>query len=264
MAKELTPFIVENMTIEEIMAMGDDMLRNMDARNIARAVRTLSLAANKRIRRMANRAEVITNPKGQIVSIRERADKRGKTYGLDFNALYGYESYYQGGRFTNPFGVKNVKEKRTDKNFRNAVMAEFTRVRNFLQAPSTTIPGSVQLRQKKEKALFGETREKKMAKMLTEGKSLEEITQMIESRNDLMSDVYDAFHKWKEEYALEGSYTKDKGNQALAELGELMDNGISGEDAKERISEGFENRYKAGQEERAEKEKLRMNRLRRG
>ena len=143
-------------------------------------------------------------------------------------------------------------------------MAEFTRVRNFLGAKSTTIPGSVQLRQKKEMALFGETREQKMAKMLSEGKSLEEITQMIESRNDLMSDVYDAFHKWKEEYALEGSYTKDKGNQALAELGELMDNGISGEEAQARISEGFENRYKAGQEDRAEKEKIRMNRLRRG
>lgn len=251
------PFYVEGMTIEEIMALGDDVIRQLDTRDISRAVRTLSLAANKRLNRMLKHATPVIDTKtGNI----ERFVEHGNL-GLDFNALYGYTSYIEKGK--NAFGVKNITTPKTDRNYINSLKAEFSRVKSFLQAESTTIPGAIQLRQKKEIALFGETREAAMIRMLNEGAAAEDVTAMIENRNDLMTDVYETFHEWKEEYALQGSYSKDKGNQALRELGEAMKNGMTKDQAKETVSNGFESRYQSEQLARAERESKRYNRLRR-
>ena len=221
------PFFTEGMTIEEIMQLGDDTLRNLEERDISRAVRTLSLAANKRFNRLLSRAEVITNAEGKVDKFVERADKRGKAYGLDFNALYGYSSYIENtpsGK-VKPFGVTNVKTKKGEEGYVGALKAEFTRVRNFLQAESTTVEGATELRKTKELELFGQTREQKIQQMLDEGYSAEDIRNMLNERNDFMSDVYEAYHKWRETYATMGTYDKKQGKEMLREIGELMDKG---------------------------------------
>ena len=88
MAKQpLEPFRTEGMTINEIMALGDDTLRTFSARDMSRAVRTLALAANKRAKRLSQYGY---KRGGKWV------EKKGGP-GVDFNALYG---------MTSKFGVK--------------------------------------------------------------------------------------------------------------------------------------------------------------
>ena len=227
------PFYTEGMTIEEIMSLGDDTIRNLKARDISRAVRTLSLAANKRFNRMLNRADVKTNKKGKVTKITERADKRGNVKGLDFNALYGYSSYIEAagkGKKVKPFGVTNVKVPKEDEGYTGALKAEFTRVRNFLRAQSTTIEGAVELRKQKEVELFGVTREEWLDIMYEAGYSKDDLWRMVKERDQLMSDVYDTFHKWKEIYATLGTYDTKEGKKMLKEIGISMNKGISDED----------------------------------
>ena len=226
------PFKTDGMTIQQIMALGDDDLRGFDARDMSRAVRTLSLAANKRVARLEKRGY-------------KRGDKwieKKGGEGVDFNALYG---------LSGKFGVKG-------KTKLNDLRAEFARARNFLQAPSTTIKGAVELRKQKEIALFGETREQMIKRAEKEKKkrtgrklTKKEVWELTKPRNELMSDVYDAFHYWKETYQLQGGYTKDKGNDALYEIGKRMNQGMTKDEAIEAVSDLYDTEY-----ERAEAERL--------
>ena len=43
------PFMVEGMTVQEIINLGDDVISKMNQRDLSRALRTVSLAANKRL-----------------------------------------------------------------------------------------------------------------------------------------------------------------------------------------------------------------------
>lgn len=219
-------FYTDNMTIKEILELSDDVIRNMDQRDLSRAVRTLSLAANKRVNRLNQyfykRRDKET---GEIKFI----EKKGSP-GLDPNALYSLKS--------GKFGVGN-------KNL-NQLRKEFVRVRNFLNAPSTTISGAKALRQSKELALFGKTREQMLKEARkSKGKKLSQREQWsyIKPINELMSDVYSEFHRWKEEYALQGGYDKDKGNDALELIGRKMAAGLTGDEARAETSEFFENEY---------------------
>ena len=225
------PFRVEGMTINEIMALGDDTLRTFSARDMSRAVRTLALAANKRAARLSRYGY---KRGGKWV------EKKGGP-GVDFNALYG---------MTSKFGVKGATNL-------NDLRKEFARTKAFLQAPSSTVKGAVALRKQKEIALFGETREaiiKRMnkAKKAATGRNLtqKEIWEILKNRNELMSDVYDAFHYWKEEYQLVGGYDTATGNKALAELGERMNNGMSADDAREEVSALFDEQYERSERAR--------------
>ena len=219
-------FYTDNMTIKEILELSDDVIRNMEQRDLSRAVRTLSLAANKRVNRLNQyfykRRDKET---GEIKFI----EKKGSP-GLDPNALYSLKS--------GKFGVGN-------KNL-NQLRKEFVRVRNFLNAPSTTISGAKALRQSKELALFGKTREQMLKEARkNKGKKLSQREQWsyIKPINELMSDVYSEFHRWKEEYALQGGYDKDKGNDALELIGRKMAAGLTGDEARAETSEFFENEY---------------------
>ena len=257
------PFFTEGMTIEEIMQLGDDTLRKLEERDISRAVRTLSLAANKRFNRLLSRAEVITNAEGKVDKFVERADKRGKAYGLDFNALQGYTSYIEStssGK-VKPFGVTNVKVEKGDPGYVGALKAEFTRVRNFLQAPSTTVEGATDLRKQKELELFGQTREQKIQQMLDEGSSAEDIKNMLNARNDFMSDVYEIYHKWREIYATMGTYEKEEGKKMLREIGRMMDYGRSGEETLANMTNYYQTLGNQEAAREAAKEEARQNRL---
>ena len=259
------PFYTEGMTIEEIMSLGDDVIRGLDTRDISRAVRTLSLAANKRFNRLLNRADILKDKKGNISKFVEHPDKRGKSYGLDFNALYGYKSYIEAaepGKKVKPFGVTNVKTKKDEEGYIGALKSEFIRVRNFLKAESTTIEGSVDLRKQKEIELFGITREERLQQMYEEGYSYADLVEMANTRDELMTDVYDTFHKWKEVYALIGTYNTTEGKKMLKEIGEYMQNKHSGEDALAMMDTRYNTLSDAKAEEEADAEEERRNRLR--
>ena len=135
--------------------------------------------------------------------------EKGKL-GMDFNALYQHTDE-QGN--VKKFGIGRKKKgvSRADIN------AEFERVRGFMKAPSSTIPGSVQLRKKKEKAVFGQIREE-LTREMTEAEKARTIAEM----DDIMTEVYRGLHEWKEDSNNLSGYTRAKGKEVIRMLKRRM------------------------------------------
>lgn len=220
------PFKVEGMTVNEIINLGDDELSRMNARDLSRALRTVSLAANKRIRRLESKAEKSVNEFGDT----QYVDISGK--GIDFEALYAVDG--------KKFGLGKGKHARGD------IYKEFVRARNFMNAGSTTITGAIELRKKRERQLFGKTREE-----LYEGVEPSERALIESEMKNLMSDIYSEYHRWKEEYAIEGGYTKEKGRRVLKMFGRrVMEKGMSPEEARSNISDYYDLEYERKERKR--------------
>lgn len=133
-------FYVDGMTVDEIINLGDDVIRTLSKRDISRALRTVSLAANKRIDRLMDNA---IKRKGEFV---EKKSAK-KAIALDaLNKLYD-ES---GGK-----GMKFSAKGKT----RNEMIAELSRAREFMSMKTSTVKGAEQVRKMREARLFGKTRE---------------------------------------------------------------------------------------------------------
>lgn len=219
------PFMVEGMTVEQIINLGDDVISKMNTRDISRALRTVALAANKRINRLLKKAEVSTNEMGDVTY----TDISGQ--GLDFEALYA-----TGGK---KFGLGRGKHQRSE------IYKEFAKVRNFLNAKSTTISGAIELRKKREKQLFGYTREELYANVDPAEAALIE-----NEMKDMMKDIYSEFHRWKEEYQIEGGYNKDLGKRVLKMFGRRTMKGMTAEDARADIEEYYDKKYEIQEKRR--------------
>lgn len=219
------PFFVEGMTIEQIINLGDDVISKMNQRDLSRALRTVSLAANKRINRLLKKAEVTTNEMGDVTY----TDISGQ--GIDFEALY-----VTGGT---KFGLGRGKHQRSE------IYKEFAKVRSFLKAESTTIAGAIKLRQKREKQLFGTTREKLYISVAPAEYALLEA-----EMKDMMKDIYSEFHRWKEEYQIEGGYNKDLGKRVLRMFGRRIMKGMTAEDARAEIEEYYDRKYEQKEKKR--------------
>lgn len=219
------PFFVEGMTIEQIINLGDDVISKMNQRDLSRALRTVSLAANKRINRLMKKAEVTTNEMGDVTY----TDISGQ--GIDFEALY-----VTGGK---KFGLGRGKHQRSE------IYKEFAKVRSFLKAESTTIAGAIKLRQKREKQLFGTTREE-----LYKYVAPAEYALLEAEMKDMMKDIYSEFHRWKEEYQIEGGYNKDLGKRVLRMFGRRTMKGMTAEDARAEIEEYYDRKYEQQEKKR--------------
>lgn len=243
------PFKTDNMTVDEILNLGDDMIRHMDKRDLSRALRTVALAANKRLLRMERHAEKTFDEDGNV-----RYREKGNL-GMDFNALYQHTDE-QGN--VKKFGVGRKKKDIS----RADIKAEFERVRGFMNAPSSTIPGSIQLRMKKEKAVFGQIREE-LTREMDEAERERTIAQM----DDLMTEVYRGLHEWKEDSNNLSTYTKKQGKEVIRMLkrrmqpkydktsGRKLKEAMTRDEAVQDVNKHYERKYqrekKREQDERA-------------
>ena len=187
------PFYVDGLTVQEILNLGDDILSRLDTRELSRALRTVSLAANKRIKRLE-----------------QYAYKRGK------KAKY--------------------------KKNRNEIYQELARARRFMNAKTSTVKGAKQVRQERERALFGKTREE-----MTKGMTKKEKAAKIKEINDLMPDVYEAYEDFQDSYAMQGGYNKDSGSMILQDIGKSMLNGQTPEEAIQTAAQNDTARYEGEQ-----------------
>ena len=224
------PFYTDNMTIQEIMALGDDTIRKMNKRDISRAVRTLALAANKRIARLSKHAIKTVDQKTGDVTYTEKGN-----LGLDFEALY-VNTDTQGN--LKKFGVGRSKNVTIGE-----IKAEFEKVRSFLQAPSTKIPGSIALRQKREKQVFGKTREE-----LTKGMSKAEAAEMTEEMKDIMRDAFKGLHEWKEQSQNASRYDKEMGKRIIRMFQRRLSKGMDVETARGSIDKYYDKKYEQKEE----------------
>ena len=150
---------------------------------------------------------------------------------MDFEALY-----FTGGK---KFGLGRGKQKRGD------IYKEFARTRSFLQAESTTIAGSIELRKKRERQLFGQTREDLYGKLPPAEAAL-----MENEMKDIMKDIYSEFHRWKEEYQIEGGYDKELGKRVLKMFGRRTMKGMTAEDARADIETYYDKKYEQQEKRR--------------
>ena len=216
-------FYVDNMTVSQILDLGDDILSSLNEKDMSRALRTVSLAANKRIDRLMKHAK-----------------KRGGKYvekvsspGLDLTSL----NQLEGGRF----GVGRGENKKT----RNEMYKELIRARKFMNSKTSTIKGAIEVRKKKERALFGQTREE-----IIKGMSKKEAKEKIEEIRELMPDVYDTYEDAISEYEMAGGYKKESGSMILQDIGRDMLEGIPAEAAKENAKIQADQRYEESKEQK--------------
>ena len=226
--KNQGPFLVEGMTVSQILNLGDDVIRHMGTRDLSRAVRTISLAANKRLARLERHAEKTKT------GYREKGTK---LLGIDFNALQSNQSR---------FGVKGAKSQ-------GQLMSEFTRVRNFLNAGSSTISGAIQLRKDKEMALFGRTREDIISEKIATGQisnTVGAINREYRRIDRQMKGAYENYNKWKEEFGMKGGYDVDEGREVLARFGRMQQAGIRKDSALKQVREEYKAKIKQEEAQR--------------
>lgn len=144
MSKKQEP--LNNYTVEQILSMGDNELNKMNQRQMSHMLRTVSLAANKRITRLEKNAE-----KGGIAT----------------DALNAVQD--SGGRFY--VGNKN----------RNQMLSELARAREFMNMKTSTVTGATDVRKNRERMLYGKTREE-IAKEQKNNKKKQEQTERKRKR----------------------------------------------------------------------------------
>ena len=60
---------------------------------------------------------------------------------------------------------------------------------------------------------------------------------------DIMKDIYSEFHRWKEEYQIEGGYDKELGKRVLKMFGRRTMKGMTAEDARADIETYYDKKY---------------------
>lgn len=169
-----TPFKTEGLSVETILNKSWNELAGMDKRDIQRALRTVSLAANKRIARLKQYAKKTSQ--GYV--------PKGSSHQVALDALNWVTN---DGKKRNVFGVGKGKT-------RNQMLKELGRARQFWNMQSSTISGAVNLRREREKTLFGKTREQAARGIKTKrGKA-----NLYKQYDKKLEDTWKAYHKFME------------------------------------------------------------------
>lgn len=239
------------MKLSDLTNKTPDDINRMSAKQLSDAVAYMARHANKRVENLKKhgyKAPVYDESKKKIVT---KWVNKKTSPGLDFNAIQNLnKSFGHVNQFTNIGRLRS----------------EYIRVQGFLKAKSSTVAGAIELRKKKERALFGATRGELVAKenrnRMKKGESpMSKAARqtMISNMDEFMSSVYENYHKWREEYAMEGGYTKEQGSASLSRIGRLMARGMPAGLARynesRRMSKEYETRRQAVSEETAAAEK---------
>jgi len=211
------PFYTDGMTVAEILELGDDVLSSLDKRDLSRALRTVALAANKRLARL----------KKQAVKRKDGYVEKRKGKGISTQAL---NAVTDDGRISGKFGV--------GKKNRNQIYAEFARVRGFMGMKTSTVKGAVAVRKDMEKRAFGQTREQ-----AGKGKTKKDQAAVDRSFQDKVKDTYREFRKFLELHPEAAGHNGS--DQALANIGkEIIGKDKDSEDALMYAEQKYEEFYR--------------------
>lgn len=132
-------FYVEGMTVSQILSMDPREMAKLNTREISRALRTVALAANKRVARLRQYAKM-----GETGFIPKGSKTQIATDALNWVT--------KNGKKKQPFGVKSAGT-------RNKMLQQISTIKQFMGMKSSTVSGATALRKEREKKLFGKTRE---------------------------------------------------------------------------------------------------------
>jgi len=200
-------FFVDGMTVDQILSMDPAQMAKLDKRDISRALRTVSLAANKRIEKLEKYAKktrhgYVPNPKG------------GKSIAVD--ALNWVSS---DGAGKAKFGVKRSET-------RNQMISQIGRVRQFMNMKTSTITGAVNVRKTREKNLFGKTREQ-----MARGKTERQKQAIYKNMQQMYDTIWSAYHKYRELKGQDPHAYYEDSMQVLSLLGQKITSGLPEDEA---------------------------------
>lgn len=218
----LPPFQVEGLTVDQILHLDPDVINRMNKRELSRALRTVSLAANKRINRLKAHGE-LSEGIGYL-------PKSGLENNIAMNALNAVtrNGTRQGtGAKGNIFGVTQAKGA-NNKETVNNMRSQLSEIRQFMSAKTSTISGATEVRQNRERKLLGTTTEEAIR-----GLSQKERNSLINKLESLTKDVYKGFRLYLEYKGYPNNpYEKFSGSTSVLEIIKTnIDEGKSVEEA---------------------------------
>ena len=200
-------FFVDNLTVEQILSMDPAQMAKLDKRDISRALRTVSLAANKRLERLLPYAK------------KTKLGYEPKTNTKKFIAVDALNWATSDGTTAPKFGVRKSET-------RNQMIAQIGRIRQFMGMKTSTVTGAVQVRRTREKTLFGKTSEQ-----AGRGKSARQKAKTKSQYMQMTANVWSSYHKFRE---LQGqdphAYYADS-DEVLTTIAGKIFNGISEDEA---------------------------------
>ena len=228
MAKKKTPkqpFYTEGMTVKEILNISPDQLMKLNKRDISRALRTVSLAANKRIEKL----------KGKATKTKDGYIPKKKGSQINTSALNWVTD---DGHKRTKFGVKKSGT-------RNEMLHQLKTIKQFMEMKTSTVKGAVEVRKKTEKKLFGKTREQAARRVHTKKAKAE-----VYARYESMSrDVWSYYRKFLE---IKGRdpHSYMSGSDAIIEsVGQAVLSGKSEEEVIQGALDTFKSEYEQEQAE---------------
>lgn len=238
-------FYVDGMTVDEILSLGTTELNSLNERDMSRALRTVALAANKRIDRLMDNA---------IKRHNQYIQKKSAKHNIALDALN--KLYDEAGQDSKAmrFSVGNKS--------RNEMYAELSRARDFMNLKTSTVKGAESVRKQREARTFGKTREdvkKEAAKQFrkeyeartgkkpTKANTVKYVKEQIEKFEKTNKAIWSNFRKFNE---LNNKYGKYDGSDEVLET--IAQRTLAGDDDDvilEKAAEAYDNLYIEQQEE---------------
>ena len=207
--------------------MSNEDIARLNERDVSRALRTVSLAANKRIQRLMQQAR-----KTKEGYVPKKSAKRN----IAVDAL---NAVTNDGKTKVKFGVKSAPT-------RNKMIEQIGEIRRFMNMQTSTVSGAVKVRKEREKRLFGKT-----AEQAGRGKTKKEKKAIEKKFSQKVSEAYALFRKYLEYEGLPNSpYMKFAGSDTILNLiGKKIINGDSEEETLQAAINEAEAQYIKEQEE---------------
>lgn len=217
-------FFTEGMTVKDILSMDPRELMKLDQREISRALRTVSLAANKRIARLKQYAKKTPTgyaPKG--------ADTQIATDALNWVT--------KNGKIRTKFGVKSAGT-------RNQMLKQISTIKQFMGMKSSTVTGATALRREREKKLFGKTREQ-----AGRGQSKRQKQKTYAHFQQMNTKVWELYYKFMELYGLDPHSVWEGSDEVLEIIGHSVVDGKSDEEIITEALQKVMREYESQQDE---------------
>lgn len=214
-------FFTDNMTVNDILNMDYQTLHSLNQRDISRALRTVSLAANKRINRLLKQTK--KTKEGYV-------PKKTAAYNIAVDAL---NAVTNDGKKKIKWGVKQAKS-------RNEMIQQINEIRRFMNMKTSTVKGAVNVRKERERRLFGKTREQ-----AGKGLTVKQKAEIAKQYTTFASNAYAAFRKFLEHEGIPNNPYQNFGGSdtVLNIIGNVIESGGSEDEAIQAAIEAHNNEY---------------------
>lgn len=174
-------FRTDNMTVEQILKMDPRAIGKMGERELSRTLRTLSLAANKRVDRLKQYAQ--KSGTGKWIS--SGTGRQIATDALNWVTDDGKRS----GRF----GVKQTSKYKKESTRLRKMREQVHAIRTFMGMKTSKVAGATEIRKNRETWLFGKTREQAARGLKGSAKSA-----VFDKYKAMYDRVWEMYHKMGE------------------------------------------------------------------